>query len=136
MLCCAVLSWGDLTQSISLLAVQVMEEEMGGVVEQQQEVRRAMQDVQFSRRLDEQQRQLQQQRLDDAEARLRKARLLVQGPILPKVSIQTSSTKLQQALLTLSAMLLPSFAWLKCFAPARPGCSFPFGCKLLGLKLC
>ena len=75
-------------KQVTYLAVQVMEEEMGGVMEQQQEVRRALQEVQFSRRLDEQQRQLQQQRLEDAEARLKKARLLVQGPILPKVSFQ------------------------------------------------
>ena len=66
--------------------MQVMEEEMASVMEQQQHVRRATQDVLSSRRLDEQQQQLQQQRLADAEARLKKARLLAQGPVLPKVS--------------------------------------------------
>lgn len=64
---------------------------MAAVMDHQQAVRQAMQDVMSSRRLDERQQQLQQQRLDDAEARLKKARLLVQGPILPKVYVWPSA---------------------------------------------
>ena len=61
------------------------EEELAALLEAQQDVRRAMQSVQSSRRLDEQQQEQQQQHLADAEARLKKLRQLVQGPVTPKV---------------------------------------------------
>ena len=67
------------------MVLQVAEEELAALLEAQQEVRRAMQSVQSSRRLDEQQQEQQEQHLTEAEARLTKLRLLVQGPALPKV---------------------------------------------------
>ena len=64
---------------------QVAEEEMAALPEAQHDVRRAMQSVQSSRRLDEQQQEQQEQHLAEAEARLKKLRLLVQGPSIPQV---------------------------------------------------
>lgn len=64
---------------------QVSEEEMAALLEAQHDVRRAMQSVQSSRRLDEQQQEQQEQHLAEAEARLKKLRLLVQGPCIPQV---------------------------------------------------
>ena len=58
------------------------------MLDAQQEVRRAMHSVQSSRRLDEQQQEQQQHHLDQAEARLKKLRLLAYGPVIPKVSFQ------------------------------------------------
>ena len=64
---------------------QVAEEEMAALLEAQHDVRRAMQSVQSSRRLDEQQQEQQEQHLAEAEARVKKLRLLVQGPSIPQV---------------------------------------------------
>ncbi|KAL0037869.1 hypothetical protein WJX79_002900 [Trebouxia sp. C0005] len=63
---------------------EVSEEEMAALLEAQHDVRRAMQSVQSSRRLDEQQQEQQEQHLAEAEARLKKLRLLVQGPCIPQ----------------------------------------------------
>ena len=66
--------------------VQVAKEELAALLEAQQDVRRAMQSVQSSRRLDEEQQEQQQQHLADAEARANKLRMLVHGPQAPAVS--------------------------------------------------
>ena len=66
--------------------LQVLQEETSNIGGLQQEVRRAQQDMLSSRRLEESQQQLQQQRLAEAEARLKKARLIVQGPPVPQVT--------------------------------------------------
>ena len=66
--------------------VQVAKEELAALLEAQQDVRRAMQSVQSSRRLDEEQQEQQQQHLADAEARAKKLRMLVHGPQAPAVS--------------------------------------------------
>ncbi|KAL3155881.1 hypothetical protein ABBQ32_012881 [Trebouxia sp. C0010 RCD-2024] len=63
--------------------VEVAQEELAALLEAQQDVRRAMQSVQSSRRLDEEQQEQQQQHLADAEARAKKLRTLVQGPQTP-----------------------------------------------------
>ena len=80
-LCCA---------AASCVLPQVLQEETSNIGQLQQDVRRAQQDVLSSRRLEESQQQLQQQRLADAEARLKKARLLVQGPPVPQVSPEST----------------------------------------------
>ena len=66
---------------------QVAEEEMATLLEAQHDMRRAMQSVQSSRRLDEQQQEQQEQHLGEAEARVKKLRLLVQGPSIPQVPL-------------------------------------------------
>lgn len=66
--------------------MQVAKEELAALLEAQQDVRRAMQSVQSSRRLDEEQQEQQQQHLTDAEARATKLRMLVHGPQAPAVS--------------------------------------------------
>ena len=66
------------------------EEELAAVLDAQQEVRRAMHSVQSSRRLDEQQQEQQQHHLDQAEAGLKKLRLLAHGPVIPKVTSHSS----------------------------------------------
>lgn len=70
--------------------VQVAQEELAALLEAQQDVRRAMQSVQSSRRLDEEQQEQQQQHLADAEARAKKLRMLVQGPQAPAVSLNAA----------------------------------------------
>ena len=67
-------------------ALQVAEEEIAALLEAQQDVRRAMQSVQSSRRLDEQQQEQQQQHLAHAEACFKKLSVVVQGPPAPKVA--------------------------------------------------
>ena len=64
---------------------QVAREEIAALLEAQHDVRHAMQSVQSSRRLDEQQQEQQEQHLAEAEARVKKLRLLVQGPSIPQV---------------------------------------------------
>ena len=68
------------------VGVQVAKEELAALLEAQQDVRRAMQSVQSSRRLDEEQQEQQQQHLADAEAQVTKLRMLVHGPQAPAVS--------------------------------------------------
>jgi multidrug resistance efflux pump len=60
---------------------------MAALLEAQHDVRRAMQSVQSSRRLDEQQQEQQEQHLAEAEARVKKLWLLVQGPSIPQVPL-------------------------------------------------
>ncbi|DBA80639.1 TPA: hypothetical protein ACH3X1_007887 [Trebouxia sp. C0004] len=62
----------------------VAEEEMAALLEAEHDVRHAMQSVQSSRRLDEQQQEQQEHHLAEAEARLKKLQLLVQGPSVPQ----------------------------------------------------
>jgi len=76
---------------------QVAEEETAALLEAQQDVRRAMQSVQSSRRLDEQQQEQQEQHLAEAEARLKKLRLLVQGPSVPQVQSMCHHCQLSKA---------------------------------------
>ena len=64
---------------------QVAREELAALLEAQHDVRHAMQSVQSSRRLDEQQQEQQEQHLAEAETRVKKLRLLVQGPSIPQV---------------------------------------------------
>ncbi len=59
--------------------------EIAALLEAQHDARCAMQSVQSSRRLDEQQQEQQEQHLAEAEARVKKLRLLVQGPSIPQV---------------------------------------------------
>ena len=69
---------------------QVALEEAAALLEAEQDVRRVMQSVHSSRRLDQQQQELQEQELADAEGRLQKLQLLVQGPPMPKVMETTT----------------------------------------------
>ena len=82
--------WGAYRLHVGLIwgvcGVQVAKEELAALLEAQQDVRRAMQSVQSSRRLDEEQQEQQQQHLADAEAQANKLRMLVHGPQAPAVS--------------------------------------------------
>ena len=82
--------WGARGSHVGLIwgacGLQVAKEELAALLEAQQDVRRAMQSVQSSRRLDEEQQEQQQQHLADAEAQADKLRMLVHGPQAPAVS--------------------------------------------------